>query len=103
MVLHCGAASDPPEILDGDIRSIHTLDGVQNNYIDDRRHDIAFWKSWTPEGHAKIECSKDISLVGHSFGGATMVGYVTLPLLETYPRHIRSYSSSLILHQNFLT
>lgn len=53
---------------------IHTLDGPWKHSLETRPEDKAFWESWcNTGGRPKAECEQDITLTGHSFGGATVV------------------------------
>lgn len=54
---------------------LHTIDGPWNFNLENRPQDNKFWKSWTRDDEgSKLKIHVDeISLVGHSFGGATVV------------------------------
>ncbi|CAL1701106.1 unnamed protein product [Somion occarium] len=61
---------------------VHTVDGPWNFNLNNRPDDLAFWKSWHMDSQnpdRKVECNRDISLTGHSFGGATVLSILSEP------------------------
>lgn len=71
---------------------IHTIDGPWNHSLETRSEEKAFWKSWCMAGNRpKAECEQDITLTGHSFGGATVLSVLSQPpprLEDTQLGHI---------------
>ena len=58
---------------------LHTIEGPWNHNFVHRPDDQVFWRSWlSTDSQPKVECSKDVLLAGHSFGGATLVSTVQL-------------------------
>ena len=54
---------------------MHTIDGPWNFKLAQRAEDRAFWTSFelSTNGGPKVQCDANITLAGHSFGGATIV------------------------------
>ncbi|GJE84462.1 platelet-activating factor acetylhydrolase, isoform II-domain-containing protein [Phanerochaete sordida] len=59
---------------------IHTMSGPWNHDLENRPEDREFWRSWHITGpKPKVQCDHDILLVGHSFGGATVLSTLSTP------------------------
>ncbi|KAK7695749.1 hypothetical protein QCA50_000386 [Cerrena zonata] len=59
-----------------------TVDGPWNFNLDHRPDDSAFWSSWRRDSSTNVppvDCTTNIDLAGHSFGGATVLSVLSQP------------------------
>lgn len=78
-LIHATANTLPNDFPAGEI---HTVDGPWNLDWDRRSKDRDFWASWmteTASANPKVKCTSDITLIGHSFGGATVLSLLSRP------------------------
>ncbi|KAI0959683.1 hypothetical protein AcW1_004440 [Taiwanofungus camphoratus] len=69
-------ANSPAESEVEPLGRVHIVDGPLKSAM---AEDHAFWNSWTSSGAPRVECTMGVSLVGHSFGGATVLSILSNP------------------------
>ncbi|KAH9931764.1 platelet-activating factor acetylhydrolase, isoform II-domain-containing protein [Amylocystis lapponica] len=70
----------PPTVDSSIFGPLYTVDGPQPENLED----APFWKSWI-SSPPRVQCTRDVSLVGHSFGGATVLSILSNPSPELPP------------------